>query len=349
MATVEQKTALERFYEEIAPLHLSPLWTVLHGVITREPVVAETPHLWRWHEMRGPLYKAAELIGTDEAERRVLVLENPGDVPHPAITQTLYAGLQIIRPGEIARTHRHTANALRLIVEGEGAYTAVNGEKTLMGRGDFVTTPIWAWHDHGNESDRAMVWMDGLDLPFVNRVNGMFSDPYPTETQPIVKPEEDSIHRYGYGFKPGFDVPEEAQLYSPILNYRYETAYRSLKELSRTTTGSPFDGVILQYINPMTGGPVLPTIDATLQLLPKGFATQKHRHTSGSVYCVLEGQGQTDIEGRTFHWEPNDIFVIPSWASHRHVAGPGEDAILFAFNDSPMQRPFGLYREEAVD
>lgn len=344
MATTDQKTALEQFYEEIAPLQLSPLWTVLHGVITKEPVVPEKPHLWRWRDMRGPLFKAADLIGTDEAERRVLVLENPGDVPHPAITQTLYAGLQIILPGEIARTHRHTANALRLIVEGEGAYTAVDGEKTIMRRGDFVTTPIWTWHDHGNESDRAMVWMDGLDLPFVNRVNAMFFTPFPNETQPVTKPEEDSIYRYGHGFKPGFDVPAQAGLYSPVLNYRYEAARKSLFEIARASSGSPFDGVILQYINPMTGGPVLPTIDATIQLLPKGFETQAHRHTSGSVYCVLEGEGSTEINGQTFQWEPNDIFVVPSWMTHRHAAS--SDAVLFAFNDAPMQRPFGLYREE---
>jgi gentisate 1,2-dioxygenase len=352
MDTTQTRGAAERlaaFYEAIRPLQLSPLWTVLHGVVTREPVVREVPYRWAWTAMRPRLYEAAELIGTEEAERRVLVLENPGEVPHPAITQTLYAGLQIILPGEIARTHRHTANALRFIVEGDGAYTTVDGEKTEMRRGDFVTTPIWSWHDHGNESDRPMVWLDGLDLPLVNRLNAMFADPYPTATQAVTRPAEDSWWRWGQGLRPAGAIPAAARLYSPVVNYRYTVARAAVEALARAGAWDPYDGYRLEYQNPATGGSVLPTIGAYLQLLPAGRRTRAHRHTAGTVYCVAEGRGRTVVGEVELEWEPNDVFVVPSWMPHWHEARGEEAAVLFSFDDAPAQRPFGLYREEAVE
>ncbi|MBX5466275.1 MAG: gentisate 1,2-dioxygenase [Firmicutes bacterium] len=336
----------QAFYQGIQPLHLSPLWTVLHAVVTREPVVKEVPHLWAWRAVRPYLEEAARLIGTDEAERRVLVLENPGEVPHPAVTQTLYAGLQIILPGEVARTHRHTANALRFIVEGEGAYTTVDGEKTVMRRGDFVTTPIWSWHDHGNSSDQPMVWLDGLDVPLVNRLNGMFGDPFPTEVQPVTKAPDDSWWRWGQSLRPVGDPPPQARRASPIVNYRYTVARAALEALQRQGDLDPWDGIRLEYQNPVTGGPALPTMAAYLQLLPRGFRTASHRHTSGTVYCVVEGRGRTwagDVEMR---WEPNDVFVVPAWMPHRHEVLGDEEAVLFSFDDAPVQRAFGLYRED---
>src|SRR5579883_1258479 len=146
---------------------------------------AARPSAGAWAELRPQVYRAGELIGTDEAERRVVMLLNPGLNGECAITGTLYAGLQLILPGEIARSHRHTAAALRFIVEGHGAYTAVDGEKTIMNPGDMVLTPNWTWHDHGNESDEPMVWLDGLDLPLVNQLDAMFFNLYPEERQPL--------------------------------------------------------------------------------------------------------------------------------------------------------------------
>src|SRR5438046_9204628 len=166
--------ALEAYYRDLEGYSAAPLWTVLHQLLTPEPRPKAVPHLWSWAELRPQVYRAGELIGTDEAERRVVMLLNPGLNGECAVTGTLYAGLQLILPGEIARSHRHTAAALRFIVEGHGAYTAVDGEKTIMNPGDMVLTPNWTWHDHGNESPEPMVWLDGLDLPLVNQLDAMF-------------------------------------------------------------------------------------------------------------------------------------------------------------------------------
>src|SRR6185312_17321400 len=152
----------ESFYREIAPANLAPLWEVLHSLVTPEPVSPVQPVLWRYDEVRPHVERAGNLITAAEAERRVLVLENPGLKGQSSITHSLYAGLQLILPGEVARAHRHAASALRFILEGHGAYTAVDGERTYMQPGDFVITPSWTFHDHGNTTDTPMVWLDGL-------------------------------------------------------------------------------------------------------------------------------------------------------------------------------------------
>ena len=161
----------EAFYEKIATRSLAPLWEVLKGLQPAEPRPPEATVLWHYDEIRPMLMEAGRLISAMEAERRVLILQNPtlrGQSP-PRITHSLFAGLQLIMPGEIAPSHRHTQSALRFIIEGAGAYTAVDGERTTMRPGDFVITPSWTWHDHGNETGQPMVWLDGLDVPNYDR------------------------------------------------------------------------------------------------------------------------------------------------------------------------------------
>ena len=145
-------TEREQFYHDLPQLNLSPLWEALAGALTPEPRVRSMPHIWRWRDVRPHVLRAGELVTAEEAERRVLMLINPGLDNRPAVTATLYAGIQLILPGEVARTHHHTPAAVRFIIEGEGAYTAVNGEQALMRKGDYLTTPNWTWHDHGNQS-----------------------------------------------------------------------------------------------------------------------------------------------------------------------------------------------------
>ena len=120
--------------------------------------------------------EAGRLITAEEAERRVLILENPALRGQSCITASLYAGLQLILPGEVAPAHRHTQSALRLVLDGDGAYTAVDGERTTMRRGDFIITPSWTWHDHGNLGDQPVVWLDGLDIPIVRFFDAGFAE-----------------------------------------------------------------------------------------------------------------------------------------------------------------------------
>ncbi|MBM3572244.1 MAG: cupin domain-containing protein, partial [Alphaproteobacteria bacterium] len=190
------------FYGRIDAHSMTPLWEVLHSLVTPQPKSPAQPARWRYDEIRHFIVEAGGLITAKEAERRVLILENPGLRGQSRITPTLYAGLQLILPGEVAPSHRHTQSALRFVVEGDGAYTAVDGERTIMRPGDFVITPSWTWHDHGNQSDRPMVWMDGLDIPIVTMLDASFAERYGADEQPVTRPVGDSLARFGSGLLP---------------------------------------------------------------------------------------------------------------------------------------------------
>ncbi|HZO82487.1 MAG TPA: gentisate 1,2-dioxygenase [Candidatus Binataceae bacterium] len=333
----------EAFYTKIAQRSLAPLWEVLKGIQSREPRPPEAPVLWRYEEVRPMLMEAGGLISAREADRRVLILENPalrGQFP-PRVTHSLFAGLQLILPGEIAPSHRHTQSALRFIIEGAGAYTAVDGEKTTMRPGDFVITPYWTWHDHGNETDGPMVWLDGLDIPIVDLLNAVFFEPYGEDQFPLTRPEGDSIARYGSGLLPA--VCERRALSSPILNYTYERTREALARMSRGGDIDACHGYRMRYVNPVTGEWAMPTIGAAMQLLPRGFSAMPYRSTDSTVFVVVEGRGRTVIDGETFDWGPHDIFVAPSWRPYRHDAA--EEAVLFSFSDRPVHEKLGLWRE----
>jgi gentisate 1,2-dioxygenase len=323
------------FYAELSPFSMRPLWEVLSDALTPEPRVRSVPYLWRYREVRPRLLRSGELV---------LMLVNPGLEGRAAATATLYAGIQLILPGEVARTHHHTPSAVRFIIEGEGGYTTVSGEQAPMGKGDYLTTPNWTWHDHGNEGSEPVIWLDGLDLPFVSAVDAIFYEEFGEERQPLSRPVDDSARRWGANMRPVWEQPPGA--YSPILNYRWEAARGSLHAL-RGERGSPFDGVIMEYINPHTGGPTLPTMAAYLQLLRTGEHTRAHRHVASTVYHAAEGGGYSIIAGQRFEWEEGDTFVVPAWAWHEHAALNGE-VVLFSFSDRPILRAFGLDREEEL-
>ncbi len=341
------KNADERrqLFQALPGKNLGALWEVYSNALTPEPVKREIPSVWRWQELRPLLYDAARLVPPEEAERRVLMLLNPGLPGLNAVTPTLYAGMQIILPGEVARSHRHTPNAIRFIVEGEGAFTAVNGEKTVMKPGDFVTTPTWVFHDHGNEGSEAVVWLDGLDMPLTTALSAIFYERHRERQQPLDRPNDASIARYGRGFRPTWMTPPVH--YSPVINYRYEEARGTLAHLAETEAGSPFDGVMIEYINPLTGGPALPTMDAHLQWIQPGQQLKPHRHTGSTLYLGVEGRGVIEIDGQEFPWEEHDVVVVPSWCTHRHQSIGPSPAILFSLTDSPVLKAFSLYREEA--
>ncbi len=333
----------QAFYDDIAPHSLAPLWERLHAMVTREPVTAALPHHWDYDRVVRPfMMRAADLITAKEAERRVLILENPGYRGQTRITHSLFAGLQLIMPGEVAPAHRHAQSALRFVIEGEGAYTAVEGERTLMRPGDFVITPSWTWHDHGNETDRPMVWLDGLDVPLVNLLDASFAEPAPSDSQAIARAEGDSLARFGANMMPIDWVP--ARPSSPVFSYPYARSREALATLARNGAPDPCHGHKLRYVNPATGGSPMPTIGAYMALLPAGFTAAPYRSTDGTVCTVVEGEGETVVNGTTIRWKPRDIFVIPAWARHHHRATT--EAVLFSFSDRPVQDALGLWREQ---
>jgi len=329
------------FYERAKTQHLAPLWRVLHGLVTATPATRCVPAIWHYRDIRPYLMEACKLIGAAEAERRVMVLENPGLPGQSRATQSLFAGLQIILPGEIAPAHRHVASALRFIIEGKDAFTAVAGERTMMEPGDFVITPSWTWHDHGNEGKGPMVWLDGLDMHVINMLAASFREDMGGKAHRLERPEGAAPAEFGNNLLP-VDVTHRSQT-SPIFNYPYRKSRESLDTLARMRDPDPWHAYKMKFINPVNGGWAMPTMSTWMQLIPKGFRSAPYRSTDSSVFTVVEGHGRSTIGGESFNWGPHDIFVAPSWMAHAHEAS--EDAVLFLYSDRVIQEKLDIWRE----
>ena len=331
------------FFRRIGEDSLAPLWKVLAGLVTDEPKTVIRAHRWHYDEVRPHLLHAAELVTTKEAERRVLVLENPALPGQSRITRSLFGGLQIIMPDEIAPPHRHVAAALRFVLEGEGAYTSVDGERTWMKPGDFIITPSWTWHDHGNHGTGPVVWLDGLDMHMVNLFETSFREAdEAVEYHEPTKPDGDSLARFGANLLPV--EYERRGLNSPIFSYPYDRTRATLETLSRHGAPDPWFGIKVRYSNPLDGGWAMPTISTFMQKLPAGFRTAPYRATDSTVFVCVEGQGRTVIGEESFDWGPRDIVVVPSWVPYRHLAE--SEAVLFSFSDRAAQEKLGFWREQ---
>jgi gentisate 1,2-dioxygenase len=339
----------QQLYRDMDPLNLTPLWEVLHALVPPQPATPCVPAWWKYEEIRPFLKRAGQAITAEEAVRRVLILENPSLRGQSAITQSLYAGLQLILPGEIAPSHRHTQSALRFIVEGSGAYTAVDGERTTMRPGDFIITPSWTFHDHGNEAAGPVVWLDGLDIPMVRFFDAGFAENDTRRAQQLTRAEGTSFARFGHNMAP---VRHEAPygVTSPIFSYPYERTREALHQLERSAPVDAWDGIKLRYVNPQTGGSPMPTLATFMQRLPAGFAGSGWRQTDGAVYSVVEGHGEALIEHGDRSWRfafgPRDHFVVPSWHTARLSSAGG--CVLFSFSDRPVHQALGIHREERL-
>ena len=339
----------QQLYRDMDPHHLTPLWEVLHALVPQRPTTPCVPAFWKYGDVRPFLMRAGEAITAEEAVRRVLILENPALRGQSCITQSLYAGLQLILPGEVAPSHRHTQSALRFIVEGSGAYTAVDGERTTMRPGDFIITPSWTWHDHGSEAEGPVVWLDGLDIPMVRFFDAGFAENSADKSQVVTRTEGTSLARYGHNMVPvRHDPPFGAT--SPIFSYPYERSREALEQLERGAPIDAWDGVKLRYVNPLTGGWPMPTIGTFMQRLPAGFTGQGWRQTDGAVYSVVEGEGEVVVGDGAQEWRqafgPRDHFVVPSWHTARLSSRGG--CVLFSFSDRPVQQALGIHREERL-
>lgn len=341
--------ARQQLYQDMAPLNLTPLWEVLHALVPPQPRTPCVPALWKYEQVRPFLMRSGEAITAEEAVRRVLILENPALRGQSAVTQSLYAGLQLILPGEVAPSHRHTQSALRFIVEGSGAYTAVDGERTTMRPGDFIITPSWTWHDHGNEADSPVVWLDGLDIPMIRFFDAGFAENGAARTQEVTRAEGTSLARFGHNMAPvRHESPFGAT--SPIFSYPYERSREALETLERDAPVDAWDGVKLRYVNPLTGGSPMPTMATFMQKLPAGFEGKPWRQTDGAVYSVVEGEGVAVVEGpagsQRFELSARDHFVVPSWHTARFSSGRG--CVLFSYSDRPVHQALGIHREERL-
>jgi gentisate 1,2-dioxygenase len=341
-STIPVETPARRaFYDKIDKVHISALWNNLANLVTPEPASGCVPYVWRYNEIRAAMIEAGALITAKEAERRVLVMENPGLRGQSKITTSLYAGVQMVLPHEIAPSHRHSQSALRFVLEGSGAYTAVNGERTRMEVGDFIITPSRTWHDHGNTSPDPMFWLDGLDIPLVQFLDASFLEHLSEDEQPISRPEGDALARYGANMLP-VDQPRGVTT-SPIFNYPYARSREALEAMRRSEAWDACHGIKMRYVNPTNGDFAMPTIAAYLQLLPKGFKTSRYRSTDATVFSAVEGSGRSRVGDTVLEWGPRDVFVVPSWKPVVHEADG--DAVLFSFSDRAVQEKLGIWRE----
>jgi gentisate 1,2-dioxygenase len=355
----------QEFYRRLAVKGATPLWEVLGNLITAEPRTSCLPVVWHYEELRPLLLEAGELISAQEAERRVLVLENPGFPGASRITHSLYAGLQLVMPGEVTSVHRHTATAIRFIIEGEGGYTAVNGERVYMRPGDFILTPCWTSHEHGNPGDTPVVWLDGLDVPIVNLFDSSFAGPVP----PGGPPGEAEPPARGFAYPYASNRAALDRLYHDGLRRAHpvdprhgiKMFYDAPEELARTTERPDNEACSAESskVSGRLDGPAgperaprgypMPTMSAFLQLLPAGFRGEPWRATDATVYCVVEGAGRSHIGDQgagdqTLEWREHDVFVVPSWQRASHETE--REAVLFGFSDRAAQQALGLWREE---
>ena len=308
------------YYEQLRAQHVTPAW--IGGGISIEPHSKAVPYLWHWRDLRPQAMRAAELVGTQQAERRVLRLTNP-ELSGTSASNTLVANIQIVMPGEIARAHRHSGAALRFIIEGGGGYTVVNGERVPMYPGDLVLTPNWSWHDHANDTDAPMIWLDGLDTPLVRMLEAGFYEEYHDERQ-----------QFGA-------APNSSPWHFPFSEMR-----AALQRLADADSRDTVNGTILEYKNRTTGGPVMPTIACWMQLVRPGEKTRASRRVCCTNYHVVEGAGYSIVGGQRLDWEDKDVFTVPTWNFAEHVNSGDRPAFLFSFSDAPVMKALSLYREE---
>lgn len=336
-----QEVMRQAFYERADRFDLAPLWRVLKGLVTKEPISPAVAAHWRYQDVRPFLLEACRLIGTAEAERRVLMLENPALRGESKITRSMYAGLQIVLPGEIAPPHRHSAAALRFVIEGDGGITSVDGERTRMSPGDFVVTPSWTWHEHTNDGSDPVVWMDGLDVHIVNLLDTSFREDECDYVPRPMRPLGASLAETGLNLLP-IDY-DRSRHTSPIFNYPYARTREALDGLCRFRDPDPCHGYKMRYVNPVNGDWAIPTISTWIQWFPKGFVSVPYRSTDGTVLVVVEGKGYSIIGGKYIEWTAHDILVVPSWCEAEHH--PESDAVLFGASDRVVQEKLGLWRE----
>ena len=334
---------LREFNEELRKKNLGGYWQTIQEV-DREPN-SYAPQLWKWRDVDEAIRKAGEVVGLDASSRRVIQLRHPalnGPTSH-----TLQLNIQMLKPGEHATAHRHTLAGIRFIVGGEGVDCAVEGENFQLNEGDLLTTPSWTWHEHRNGSAKPVFWLDGLDSPLVRTLlpDIGFFEPHKEGRQRLEKAEGSSAHELGL-IRPSWIRPNPDK--PPACCYRWSDVERALKSLGEKP-GDPHDGMLLHYVNPLTGGATLPTLSCSIQMLRPGEKTKPHRHTSTALYHAFRGKGATMIGDVRYEWEAGDSFVLPFWRFHRHENLSNKEAILFVMTDKPVMDSLGFYREEKLE
>ncbi|MBC3763227.1 cupin domain-containing protein [Quadrisphaera oryzae] len=356
--TPEEERRLEELYADFGAADLIPLWTQIGDLMPSSPRPRAVPHVWRWQTLLPLAERAGDLVPVGRGgERRAIALANPGLGGQPFATPTLWAAIQYLGGHEVAPEHRHSQNAFRFVVEGEGVWTVVDGDPVRMSRGDFLLTPGWRFHGHHNETDQPMAWIDGLDIPLVHYTDSSFfefgADRVTDESTPrLSRSEELWCHP---GLRPLSQLQNTVS--SPIGAYRWEHTDAALRaQLELEAAGHPATvergHAAVRYTNPTTGGDVMPTLRAEFHRLTAGTATRTRREVGSSVFQVFEGTGTVVLGGPEHGTEhqvaKGDLVVVPSWVPYQ-VAADGAGLDLFTFSDHPVVEKLALARTHVED
>ncbi|KAL1611907.1 hypothetical protein SLS60_000129 [Paraconiothyrium brasiliense] len=313
-----------------------PLWPQMVKYNPPKPNPKCVPYIWRYDEVRPYLLRAGELVKEKDAERRVLMLINPkrgayhinqcplpgnfaeGRAEGPYTTDTLYAGLQLVMPNETAPAHRHTAFALRFVIEGNGGFTAVHGQRIQMSRGDVILTPTWNWHDHGKDGSGPMIWLDGLDLPQFQHFPVHFVEHFKEKRYPAEN-----------------------------VDSRHSTIVFPWEKMKAVLDKSPGEWAWQEYRNG-DGSYVSKTLGPSAERINAEKSSGPRRETTSCVYHVISGTGYSVIDGEKLEWKQGDTFCIPSWYGYQLFAGANETVYLYRFDDKPMIEALGFYRTESA-
>jgi gentisate 1,2-dioxygenase len=286
--------------------------------------------------------RAGELTPVEKAERRVLFLADPGRGDGAMqVTSTIYCGLQLLLPGEKAPAHRHTPSAARIIVEGEGAYTIVDGEKLPMCRGDLILTPGGCWHDHGHDGKEPVIWLDALDLPLFYYLEGSYAEEAELQA-PRNRPDSAEVEYRASGLVPRRQPGTPRKRY-PMMRFPWSSTEPALRSIARYTE----QPVELDYVNPETGDACLPTLGFTAMMLRAGEKARPPRRSCSSVFHVVAGQGVSTVNGTKIAWKGADTFSAPPFSKIEH-ADVDQDAFLIRIHDVPLQEKLGYYEEWSI-
>ena len=330
------------YIQDLEQLRLAPLWPQMRNVLPHDaPAPVSKPCLWSFKTVRPLLLKAGELTPVEKAERRVLVLVDPGRGKGAMqVTASIYCGLQLLLPGETAPAHKHTPSAARIIVEGKGAFTIVNGEKCVMEKGDLILTPTGCWHDHGHDGTEPVIWLDLLDLPLYHYLEGSYA--VEAELQaPANRPDASVVDYAEAGLVPR-RAPGKTRAKYPLMRFPWTRTERALRlAFEHAAAGEAAE---LDYVNPETGDDVLPTMGFTAMMIGSGGLIRPPLRSCSSVFHVVKGRGASTVNGESFKWVAGDTFSAPVFAEIEHRAEE-EPAFLIRGHDTPLQRKLDYYEE----
>ena len=326
------------YVDALRSANLVPLWPALRTLLppTRPHTATQTTH-WPWAAIRPLLLRAGELTPIEKAERRVLVLANPGrGLDNLQASSVIYLGMQLVMPGETAPNHRHTPNAARIVVEGEGACTIVSGERCEMHHGDLVLTPSGMWHEHHHEGSGPFMWLDVLDLPLMVYLDVS----YVIQGEPQARDSRATAYS-APGVVPRLHGQRSASRH-PLLRFAWEHTRAALETLAAR---SPSDRrVEVAYVNPETGGDALDTIAFSSIMLRPGEAQELPRASPARVFHVVDGTGRSVVDERTIDFVRGDTFCVPGLSRVTLANGSSRAPAFFIVADeSPVHRKLGVY------